>query len=65
MSCLTRITRIGTVPLVVVAALLWQGAVDCAWAQPAAAPARKPAAPACDRDAFRVIVDVGHTADAP
>jgi N-acetylmuramoyl-L-alanine amidase len=65
MSCLTRITRIGTVPLVVVAALLWQSAVDCAWAQPAAAPARKSAAPVCDRDAFRVIVDVGHTAEAP
>src|SRR3984885_4605843 len=41
-----------------------------AWAQQQGAPppppvAAKPAAPTCQRSAFRVVVDVGHTVDVP
>jgi N-acetylmuramoyl-L-alanine amidase len=50
----------GRFALVVVAALLGHWT---ARAEPAAA--QKPDAPACDRAAFHVIVDVGHTVEAP
>jgi N-acetylmuramoyl-L-alanine amidase len=40
------------------------GFISCA-PQPAAAGAAKPAAPQCDRDAFRLLLDVGHTAETP
>src|SRR5262249_26142073 len=41
------------------------GMAHLAAAEPAAAPAKKPEAPTCDRAAFRVDVDVGHTAQVP
>jgi N-acetylmuramoyl-L-alanine amidase len=53
--------RAGTASLVLLSLVLWQRAGERAWAQ--AAPPAKGAA--CDRAAFRVVVDVGHTADAP
>jgi N-acetylmuramoyl-L-alanine amidase len=37
---------------------------DCAWAQPAAAPSGQDRA-ACDRGAFRVVLDVGHSDQVP
>ncbi len=57
--------RAGTVPLAVVATLLWHGAFHAAWGEPAASPPKKSIASTCNRAAFRVIVDVGHTAEAP
>lgn len=36
-----------------------------AWAEPPASPAAKPAAGNCSRADFRVVLDVGHTADSP
>jgi N-acetylmuramoyl-L-alanine amidase len=57
--------RVGAVSLVVAALLLWQGEFQPASGGPAGAQAAKSPAPTCDRAAFRVIVDVGHTAEAP
>jgi len=48
----------------VVAALTWQGAKCAATAEEDAA-SGKSAGPACDRAAFRLVVDVGHTAQVP
>ena len=55
--------RGGTVASVVAAMLLWQGASSCAWGESAGSPPRKP--DSCNRAAFRVIVDVGHSVEAP
>jgi len=52
--------RIGTVSAVLLCAGAWQGA----GAEPTAGGAKKPE-PTCDRAAFRVIVDVGHSAEVP
>jgi N-acetylmuramoyl-L-alanine amidase len=41
------------------------GAAQLAAAEPAAAPAKKADAPVCDRAAFRMVVDVGHTEEVP
>jgi N-acetylmuramoyl-L-alanine amidase len=48
-----------------VALLLWAGAPPCAWAEPSASPAKKPESPTCNRGTFRIVVDVGHTAEVP
>jgi len=45
------------VPLVILAMLFWQSAWQTAWGE--AAPETKP--DRCNRSAFRVAVDVGHT----
>src|SRR5260370_7555870 len=37
---------------------------DCAWAQPAAAPSGQNAS-ACERGAFRLVLDVGHSDQVP
>jgi N-acetylmuramoyl-L-alanine amidase len=50
--------------LAFLAALLGQSAPDVVWAEPAAAAPAKPVEATCDRAAFRVIVDVGHTLEA-
>jgi N-acetylmuramoyl-L-alanine amidase len=44
---------------------LFFGAAHCAAAEPAAAPAKQAEAPTCDRAAFRMVVDVGHTEEVP
>ena len=55
--------RVGALSLVLLSILLWRGAVHSAWGEAAAAsPARSDRAN-CNRAAFRVIVDVGHTVD--
>jgi N-acetylmuramoyl-L-alanine amidase len=54
----------GTIALIALALHLSQGVMRPAWGQAAAEPA-KPAAPVCDRQKFRVVVDVGHTAGVP
>src|SRR5215470_11512626 len=41
------------------------GVAQLAAAEPAAAPAKKADAPVCDRAAFRMVVDVGHTEEVP
>jgi N-acetylmuramoyl-L-alanine amidase len=54
--------RIGLVATVVAALVAWPDA----WHSSSAGPAGgKPAVSACDRTAFRVVVDVGHTAESP
>ncbi len=62
--------RSGAVASVVVAMLLtasaWHGAAgEPAPAPTTPAPEKKPDAPVCDRAAFRLVVDVGHTAEVP
>lgn len=51
--------------LLAVAAVLYGGALPCAWAQSAVSAVKKSQTPVCDRAAFRVIVDVGHTEASP
>ena len=55
----------GRGPFLALAVLLALGAWDCASAEGAAGSAKKAARSACDRAAFRVVVDVGHTAQVP
>jgi N-acetylmuramoyl-L-alanine amidase len=45
--------------------LLMPGALPSAWGQAAGQAARTPSGPVCDRAAFRVVVDVGHTNESP
>src|SRR5436189_544788 len=52
-------------PVIALALLLGQSAWHCAWAEGPGGPAKKLARSACDRAAFRVVVDVGHTAESP
>jgi N-acetylmuramoyl-L-alanine amidase len=55
--------RIATIALVIVAVLISHGTRHRAWAEEAGA--AKPAGPTCDRAAFRLVLDVGHTAQVP
>jgi N-acetylmuramoyl-L-alanine amidase len=55
----------GRGPLLALALLLALGAWNGVSAEGAAGSAKKPARSACDRPAFRVAVDVGHTAKVP
>jgi N-acetylmuramoyl-L-alanine amidase len=57
--------RVGTAATVIAALVAGPDAWHSASAAPASGPSKKPAASACDRPAFRVIVDVGHTAESP
>src|SRR6266852_3606064 len=52
-------------PVVALALLLGQSAWHCAWAEGPGGPAKKLARSACDHGVFRVVVDVGHTAESP
>src|SRR5262245_54309541 len=51
--------------VIALALLLGQSAGECAWAEGAGGAAKKLPRPACDHAAFRVVVDVGHTAESP
>src|SRR5260221_12416863 len=62
MACLRRVGTAGTAIAGLVA---WVGAWQSGWAAPASGAGKKPAASACDRPAFRGVVDVGHTAESP
>src|SRR5262245_43683346 len=55
--------RIGTIAFLIVALLPGQGARHRPWGEEGAAP--RPAGPTCDRAAFRLVLDVGHTAQVP
>jgi N-acetylmuramoyl-L-alanine amidase len=55
--------RIGTIAFLIVAALATQAARHDARSEETGA--AKPAGPACDRAAFRLVLDVGHTAQVP
>jgi N-acetylmuramoyl-L-alanine amidase len=57
--------RVGMLVAAVAALMPWLGAWQSGWAGPAGDGARKFLDSACDRAAFRVVVDVGHTAKAP
>jgi N-acetylmuramoyl-L-alanine amidase len=57
--------RIGPVGIVVAALVAGPGAWHSGWAGPAGGPTKKSPESACDRAAFRAVVDVGHTAKAP
>src|SRR5260370_697994 len=52
-------------PVIALALLLGQSAWHCAWAEGPGGPAKKLARSACDHGVFRVVVDVGHTAESP
>jgi len=54
-----------TAILIVLAMHLWQGALQPARGEPAAAAAASSGPPVCDHHKFRVVVDVGHTARNP
>src|SRR5262249_57140391 len=56
---------IGLVATVVAALVAWPGAWQCAWAEGAGGPAKTSPRSACAHAAFRVVVDVGHTAGSP
>jgi N-acetylmuramoyl-L-alanine amidase len=55
--------RVGALSLVLLSVLLWRGAVHCAWGEAAAASPLRSDRANCNRAAFRVIVDVGHTVE--
>jgi N-acetylmuramoyl-L-alanine amidase len=57
--------RIGAVVLVLLAIPAWQGAQHPARSEAAGRAAKKSLDATCNRAAFRVVVDVGHTAEAP
>ena len=56
--------RIGTIAAIALALALCHGARDHAWAQSVASTA-KAGGPTCNRASFHVVIDVGHTAEAP
>ena len=57
--------RVGRLILLVTTLLLCLGVVDLGRAESAGNAEKKTPAPACNRASFRVVVDVGHTAEAP
>jgi N-acetylmuramoyl-L-alanine amidase len=59
------IRRIGLVATLAATLVAWPGAWPSAWAEPVDGPVKKTQASACDRAAFRLVVDVGHTAESP
>ena len=61
---MTDQARVTLLALVVVASALWQGGRHPAWGEPAGA-AKSSHGTTCDRATFRLVVDVGHTAEAP
>jgi N-acetylmuramoyl-L-alanine amidase len=62
---MTHLERIGALALVLVAILSWQGARHSAWGEGNGGAAEKSHDAICNRAAIRVVVDVGHTAEAP
>jgi N-acetylmuramoyl-L-alanine amidase len=56
---------VGLVATVVAALVAWPGAWHSTWAEPLGGPVKKTQGSACDRAAFRLVVDVGHTAESP
>src|SRR5207247_5112192 len=54
---------VATMALVGLSILLWRGAVHSAWGEIAGASPVRTDRSSCDRAAFRVIVDVGHTVE--
>ena len=58
-------TRLGAILLFLVSMLVCQGALHSAWGEPAGSRVKRPAKATCDRAAFVVVLDVGHTAESP
>ena len=63
MAARKHFSHIGAVPLFVAAMLTLCAVPHSAWGEAAGVALSKPGRPACDRAAFRVLVDVGHTAE--
>src|SRR5215470_19414868 len=57
--------NVGTVATVIAALVVCPGAWHSGWAGPASGVSKKAPISACDRAAFRTVVDVGHTAESP
>ncbi|HKF07852.1 MAG TPA: N-acetylmuramoyl-L-alanine amidase [Xanthobacteraceae bacterium] len=57
--------NVGTVATVIAALVVCPGAWHSGWAGPASGANKKAPISACDRAAFRTVVDVGHTAESP
>ena len=62
---MTFLRRSGVIATAAATLLAWQAVGHSAWAGPAGGAAKRPPNPLCDRAAFRVAVDVGHTAQSP
>jgi N-acetylmuramoyl-L-alanine amidase len=62
---MTFLRRSGVIATAAATLLAWQAAGHSAWAGPAGGAAKTSPNPLCDRAAFRVAVDVGHTAQSP
>jgi N-acetylmuramoyl-L-alanine amidase len=62
---MTFLRRSGVIATAAATLLAWQAAGHSAWAGPAGGAAKRSPNPLCDRAAFRVAVDVGHTAQSP
>lgn len=58
-------TRLGAVLFLLASMLACQGALHSAWGEPAGSRVKRPAKATCDRAAFVVVLDVGHTAESP
>jgi N-acetylmuramoyl-L-alanine amidase len=61
---MTRPRHVATIPMVALSLLLAAAVPSTVWSQEAAKRAPKPDPAACVRSQFRVVVDVGHTAEA-
>jgi N-acetylmuramoyl-L-alanine amidase len=57
--------RGGIVQFVALALLLAQSVLHPAWSEASSASSKKTAGASCDRGQFRVIIDVGHSAEVP
>src|SRR5262245_20634461 len=57
--------RLGMLATAVAALVAWSGAWQPGWGGPPGGPTKKTPDSACDRAAFQVVVDVGHTAKVP
>ena len=57
--------RVAVVATLAAALAAWPGTWQPGRAEPAGASAKKAQVSACDRAAFRIVVDVGHTAESP
>lgn len=62
---MTRARRFAIIPLVALSIVLTAGAWDAARGEGTAPPASEPGQANCNRGQFRVVVDVGHTAESP
>lgn len=63
MHSMTKRSAVATISFL--AASLWIGGASLAWSESAGDGGKNPAAPACDRAQFRLVLDVGHSEEVP